>query len=321
VVVDEVVFTSGATEALTQALYAHGPGRVVATSLEHPALGGAVRALGERSLVTVSAGLQSPPAGPLAAAALVADMLSAAGDEPSLLALMASHNVTGLVLPVEMLAQQRIGSQHRLLVDASQHAGRLPLEPLFAGPGRPDYAVLAPHKFGGPRGIGALIVAPGAPRRSLFPGGGQERGMRGGTEAVPLIAAFGAAARVARLNREAEAARLAALRDALAARLAAETGVAVVGADAARLPQTLCIIVPRHTDGETVVARMSRAGFALSAGSACATGSALPSPGLLALGLSPADAIRTVRISLGAFTTSAAVDALGTALIGILREV
>lgn len=316
----EVFFTSGATESLTQALHSHGPGPVVATSLEHPALFGAARALGARPVREVTVRLATPPSGALSVESLLDEVAAHMVSESNLVAMMAAHNVTGLALPVERIGHDRTAKGFRTLVDASQHAGRIPFDILMMPDNRPDFMVLAAHKLGGPKGIGALVIAPGAPCRALFPGGGQEGGQRGGTEAVPLIAAFGAAARFAREHQSSEMARLGALRDRLEDRLAACSGVAIIGRGAIRLPQTSAVIVPPTLDGETVVARMNRLGFALSAGSACSTGSALPSPALVGLGLSPSEALRMIRISLGFFTTPEAVEALADALTALFSS-
>jgi cysteine desulfurase len=314
----EVVFTGGATESLTQAVHSAGPGRVVMTALEHPALPAALRALGARDAAIVPCRLAAPPAGPLDAAALgdaIVDATSPEADGPAaLVSLMGAHNVTGLLLPADEVGRRlsEAGRTAPMLVDAAQLAGRLPLGDL-AGAGRPAYMVLAAHKLGGPKGMGALVHRSDAEVRPLFPGGGQEGGRRGGTENVPLIAAFGAAARHLLGEGAALTARASALRDAFEARLG--SAVTVIGRDAARLPQTSAVIVPDGLDGETVVRAMHRRGFAISAGSACASGSPLPAPGLLSLGLTPNEALRMVRVSFGFTNTEASALALADALL------
>jgi len=317
-----VTFVGGATEALAQVLHSNHAARVIASSLEHPALGSAARVFGGREVVSVPVRLRSPPEGAVDEASLEDALREAAvGGREAVLAVMAAHNVTGLVLPrVRASTVMPDGAAHvgRVLVDAAQYAGRLCLKSLVAAgtAGAPDYVVLAAHKLGGPKGIGAILTKPGLGLEPIFPGGGQEGGRRGGTEAVPLIAAFGAAARYWREEGEGERARLAGLRDRFEAHLMnARQDLAFVGRLGERLPQTSALIVPAHLDGETVVRAMHRAGFAVSAGSACASGSALPSPGLVALGLSPNEAIRVVRISLGFFSDEAGTDALASALI------
>ena len=310
----QVIFTSGATEALTLAVWSCGPGTILGTALEHAALPAACDALPERAWHAIPF---SPSEALAAGATALARRLTEAATTHRApgLALLAAHNLTGLLLPVADLAAS-LGARPpevrpRLIVDAAQRAGRLPLPPCPS-----DYLVVAAHKFGGPRGVAALVHAADAPVRPLFPGGGQERGRRGGTEAVPLIAAFGAAARWFLTHGEAEALRLQTLRDRLEGRLLTElAGAAIVGWRAPRLPQTTAVTLPeRFGDAESTVRALSRAGLATSATSACATGSHLPAPSLLALGLTPAEALRTLRLSLGHASTQADVDAAVDAL-------
>lgn len=311
----EVVFVSGATEALAMAVHSAGPGRVVASALEHPALVGAVRLGPGRVLQTVASG---------APAVAVTDVIAAVerGTAPALLAVMAAQNVTGALQPIGELAIFARARKLPFLVDAAQLAGRLPAPWLGDAAARPDYVVLAAHKLGGPKGIGALVVRAGAPLMPLFTGGGQERGRRAGTEAVPFLAGFGAAARATLARREAEVVRLTALRDALeAALVAALPGAWVVSAGAPRLPQTTCLVLPEGVEGEAVVGRLSRADIAVSAGSACHSGSPEPSPILMASGLTAGEALRVVRIGLGFATTAEDTARLVAALPRIVAEV
>jgi cysteine desulfurase len=308
---DQVVFTSGATEALGLAVWSCAPGPVVGTALEHGALPAACRALPGRTWIVL----------PFSHAASLDEGLAerltdaARTHAAAAVALVAAHNLTGLLTPVSALAEALASlpaeRRPRLIVDAAQRVGRLPLTDLPH-----DYLILAAHKFGGPRGVGALVHAEDAPVRALFPGGGQERGRRGGTEAVPLIVAFGAAARWFLAHGEAEEVRLTALRDRLEARLvAALPGASIVAREAPRLPQTTAVTLPpAFGDAESTVRALSRVGLAVSATSACATGSHLPAPSLLALGLTPSAALRTLRLSLGHATSEADVDAAVDAL-------
>jgi len=288
----QIIFTSGATEALHQAVASVGAGRVVLSAVEHPATPGAIRAT--RGAAPPAGDVVRPrPHGPVALDDLLATVDRA--PRPVLVALIAGQNVTGILNPVEDAAAALRERGIPLLVDASQVAGKLPLRV------RPDYLVLAGHKLGGPKGVGALVLGgPDTPVRPLFFGGGQERGHRGGTEAVPAIAGFGAAARAALGELDARGQRMRRLRDDLEARLLVALPAArIIGAQAARLPNTSAIILPPGVEGETVVTQLHRAGVAASAGSACRTGSPEPAPVLLATGLTPDEAIRTLRLSLG----------------------
>jgi cysteine desulfurase len=193
-----------------------------------------------------------------------------------------------------------------LHLDAAQAAGRV----AFALRGGCDAsAALSGHKIGGPTGVGAYVTperlgpdAEGGVRRRL--GGGQERGWRGGTQNVPGIAGFGAAAEAALRDLEAGVwEQVARLRNILEERLAAAAPDAIiVGAEAPRLPNTTCLIVPGWR-GETQVMQLDLAGFAVSAGAACSSGKVGPSRVLRAMGYDDVAASSAIRVSLGWTTT------------------
>ena len=192
-------------------------------------------------------------------------------------------------------------------VDAVQVAGKLPYAFEWSGAAM---AIVSAHKLGGPKGVGALLLAPGAEPSRLVRGGGQEEGLRAGTENVPGIAGFGAACAAA----VAEVAdgtweRVAALRNNMEAALEAGAQATIfVGKDVARLPNTSCIVVPGWK-GETQVMQMDLAGFAISAGSACSSGKVRASRVLRAMGLSGEAAGSAIRVSLGPATSEAEVFA------------
>jgi cysteine desulfurase len=342
-----VTFTSGATESLTQAVWSLAPSGPVAGAPSAPEAEDAVEAHGPRAIaarppVTVLGTAFEHPALPAACRGLPgwawegvpfepADALSggglglarrlataARGDGTGAVALLAAHNLTGLLLPVGALTEALAdrSPRPRLIVDASQLFGRMPSPALPPGVlAGIDYLILAGHKLGAPRGVGALIHAADAPVRPLLPGGGQEKGLRGGTEAIPLIAALGAAARWHLDHGAAEHGRLQAMQAAFEATVTARGPFEVVGRGSPRLPQTTALVLPEALgDAETVVRSLSRAGFATSAGSACTSGSSLPAPALLALGLSPGAALRTLRVSWGPLTPPEDLDALADAL-------
>ena len=307
---EQVLFTSGATEALHQALVSAGPGRIVASAVEHPAVFAAARLLGGREVTSVA----PEPGGRLDPDAVLAAV--DAGPPPALVAVMAANNVTGLEHPVGALAAALRARGVPLLVDAVQFAGKRPID--FA----PDYLVLTGHKLGGPKGVGALVARSGARLAPHIDGGGQEGGLRGGTEPVPAIAGFGAAAAWTLEHLATLGATYAALRDHLeGALLAALPGAFVVGAGLARLPNTSAFVLPPGVEAEAVMGRLNRAGVAVSAGSACHSGSLEPSPVLLATGLTPAEAFRALRLSLGHATTRGEIDRVAELLPAIAREV
>lgn len=188
-----------------------------------------------------------------------------------------------------------------LCLDVTQVIGRAPFAFSWSGA---DMAVLSAHKLGGPKGVGALIVRQGIEIPSLQLGGGQEMGRRSGTENIIGIAGFGAAAEAASRDLDTHVwDRVAEFRNILEKTLEdAGFPIILVGKDKKRLPNTTCVIAPGWK-GETQVMQMDLAGFAISAGSACSSGKVKESRVLRAMGFSEAEARCSVRISLGPDTT------------------
>ncbi len=269
----EVVFTSGGTEANALAIAALGRGRrVLVGATEHPAV------LAAAPGATVLPVLLD---GRLDLRALEAAL---AEGPPALVCLMAANNETGVLHPLAEAAALCRAQGAWLHVDGVQAAGRVPL---VLGPA--DSLAISGHKLGGPKGAGALLLRPGLDLPALIAGGGQERGRRGGTEALPAIAGLGAAAEAADPTA---AARLAALRDAIEA----GAGAQVAGAGAARLPNTTSLVLP-GIPAETQVIALDLAGVQVSAGSACSSGKVKASHVLAAMGLGEA-AGSAIRVSL-----------------------
>jgi cysteine desulfurase len=271
----DVVFTSGGTEANALAIASLRQGRrVLAGATEHPAV---LRAAEGGGMLPVLSD------GTLDLAALEAALASGG---PALVCLMVANNETGVIHPVAEAAAicRRHGAA--LHLDAVQAAGRMSLD--FASSGAESMA-LSGHKLGGPKGAGALLLRPGLDLTPLIAGGGQERGRRGGTEALPAIAGLGAAAEAA---DPAAAARLLPVRDAIEAGL----GLPVAGSGAPRLPNTSCVILP-GAPAETQVIALDLAGMQVSAGSACSSGKVARSPVLASMGLGEA-AGEAIRVSL-----------------------
>jgi cysteine desulfurase len=186
------------------------------------------------------------------------------------------------------------GAGGLLHVDAVQAPGRIACD--FKALGA-DLMTLSAHKIGGPLGAGALVVDKRVELAPLIAGGGQERNLRSGTENVAAIVGFGVACERAVARREADAARLAALRDRIERELAAG-GARIFSAGAPRLPNTLFCAV-ENIDGETLVGKLDRAGFACASGSACSSAHPEPSHTLLAMGVEPTIARGALRVSLG----------------------
>ena len=230
-----------------------------------------------------------------------------AQSERPLVSIMLANNETGVVQPVAEAAAVVHDAGGLLHVDAVQAAGRTACDIGALGA---DLLTLSAHKIGGPKGVGALV------RRGddihfadpLIRGGGQERGARAGTENVPGIAAFGAAAAAARRLLADEAARMHDLRDRLEAGLRAITPEAVVfGSSAVRLPNTTLFALP-GVKAETAIIAFDLEGLAVSSGAACSSGKVQPSHVLAAMGVSPALARGGIRVSLGWSSTAADVE-------------
>jgi cysteine desulfurase len=271
----DVVFTSGATEANSLAIQGLAAGRrILAGATEHPAI---LRATPGIDLLPVL------PDGRIDLAALETILRDG---PPALVCLMAANNETGILHPLAEVAALCTRHGALLHVDAAQAAGRLPLSLADLGA---DSLALSAHKLGGPKGVGALLLRPGLDLQASFPGGGQERGRRGGTEALPAIAGFGAAAEEADPTA---ASRLASLRDAIEA----GSGATPVGVAVPRLPNTSCLVLPGMA-AETQVIALDLAGVRVSSGAACSSGKVGPSPVLLAMGLAE-EAICAIRVSL-----------------------
>ena len=233
-----------------------------------------------------------------------------------LVSVMLANNETGIIQPIREIADMAHEVGALLHVDAVQGAGRIScnINELQA-----DLLTISAHKFGGPKGTGALVRRDETLHLAhpLIRGGGQERGLRAGTENVVAIAGFGAAAEVARRSVQGDAARMTALRQRLEAGLKAATpAVIVFGAESPRVPNTTLVAVP-GMKAETAVIALDLAGFAVSSGAACSSGKVQPSHVLSAMGAPPELARGGVRISLGWTTTEAEIDCLIDAWIKV----
>lgn len=281
---DGVVFTGSATEANATVL-AHG--RWLVSAVEHPS----VRAWGAETVGVDAEGRVDVGA--------LADRLARGGVDG--VSVMLANNETGVLQPVEEVAAVCRRAGVGFHCDASQGPGRVEVALPAA------WVTVSAHKLGGPTGVGALLVPRGAPARPLVRGGPQERGWRAGTHAVPAIVGFGAAAAAARPM-------VSTWRDAFEAGLRA-LGGRVAGAGAERLPNTTAVAFEGVEAADLVMA-LDLEGFAVSAGAACASGSAEPSPVLRAMGFAGS----AVRVSVGPTTPLDAADALLGALARVLAR-
>lgn len=291
---DHVIFVSGATEAAATALRPHQGERLLIGAGEHVCVRTGHSFPPERT-----APVRLDPQGQLD----LEDLRLRLGEAPDLrpvLALQAVNNETGVAQPVAEAAELVHAAGGFVVCDAVQAFSRIPCS--FAATGA-DALFLSSHKLGGPKGAGVLAYA----RRDLAPqalirGGGQERGLRGGTENVAAIAGFAAALVEAEAGREGEMARLKEIRDFLQAGvLEIAPDAAIFGSDAARVANTLAFALPGLA-AETLVAAFDVEGVALSSGSACSSGKVTPSHVLEAMGVPPDLARSALRISLGLAT-------------------
>ncbi len=280
----QVVFTSSGSEANNMALRGCGRPAVAVSAVEHPSV---LKVARDAALVPVDAN------GVIDTGAL--DRIMASQSTPAVVSVMLANNETGVIQPVAEVAD--IARRHGALIhcDAVQAAGRIPVDVDALGV---HMLSLSAHKMGGPPGVGALVAADDVTLAPAILGGGQEKGLRAGTENIPGIAGFGAAADAAG-EMLATFARLAGLRDRLEERVRTiARGTTVFGAGAERLPNTSCFTLP-GVSGQTQVMALDLAGVAVSAGSACGSGNVAASHVLAAMGVAAEVASTAIRVSLG----------------------
>jgi cysteine desulfurase len=312
---DRIVFTGGATEGAEAAVRANAAAlpadaAFAISPTEHPAVREAVERHVEArrrvSLPVSSAGVVSPAA--------VASALAAGARA---VAVMAANNETGVLQPWAEIAGLVRAAGATLVCDATQWFGKLPAD----GFGAADWVLGSAHKFGGPKGVGFLLRPAEGQDLVLRPGGGQQRGHRGGTEDWPgvaaLVAALGEAER-GEVWQEQE--RLRWRGDFEAAVREAVPGVRILGEETERLWNTVTLLLP-WGEGERWVTRLDRRGFETSTGAACSTNRRGPASGLAALGLTPEETRRVVRCSAGWATTPEEWRALAQAFAEVGPEV
>lgn len=296
----QVTFTSGGTEANVLALspgWTSGNARLLVSATEHPSVlqGGRFAPEQVSQLPVTAQGV------------IDLDALRAAlKDAPALVSVMLANNETGVVQPIREIAEIVHEAGSLLHVDAVQAPGRIDCD--FNGLDA-DLLTISAHKIGGPKGAGALVRREALHLADpLIRGGGQERGLRAGTEDVLAIAGFGAAAQAVREGREAQSAHMLALRELLEQGLKAATpNVIIFGEGRDRLPNTTLFSHP-GLRAETAVIGFDLEGVALSSGSACSSGKVQPSHVLAAMGVEPGLAQGAIRVSSGPATTQDDID-------------
>lgn len=317
---DEVCFTSGGTEGDNLAVL--GPWRahsdqgrraIVTTPIEHKAVLAAVHQAAREGAEERLTGMTSDGLVDMESAARLVD------DDVAIVTVMWVNNEIGVVQPIPAIAALAKSHGVTFHTDAVQAFGKVAID---ASAVPFDLLTMSGHKIGAPKGIGAIFIRRGTPLAPLFHGGAQDRGRRPGTENVASAVGLACAAELAVAHREAEWARLEALRNRLQAAIEARVSDVVVhGRGAPRAPHVLNVSVP-GVDSESLLMALDLAGVACSGGSACQSGSAAPSHVLLGIHARPDLAASAVRMSLGSLTTDACIDRVSElfpALVGKAR--
>jgi cysteine desulfurase len=294
----QVIFTSGGTEANNLAFSALRPGAKLAISaIEHPSVSEPAEALvnqghgleligiDENGLVTQTA------------------IDKTVKYQPALVSIMLANNETGVIQDLARYAQQLRDNGIMVHTDAVQALGKIPVDFNALGV---NMMTLSSHKIYGPKGCGALIISKGVNLTPMLLGGGQEQGLRSGTENAAAIVGFGKAVELAATELAQRADYLLKLRKLLEQRLAAIPGLVVFAKAAERLPNTVQF-GSAGLDGEMLLMKLDQKGIAVSSGSACASGGGKPSPVLAAMGVSAELAKSALRVSLGKTNTEAEI--------------
>lgn len=306
----EIIFTASGSEAdnlviLGVADALDHKGRVAYSAIEHPAVAKPCRHLSRLGWSVTSLAVDAGGRVDLSAAR------QSLADGAALVTVMHSNNEVGTLQPVQELSDLAHTCGAVMHTDAAQSIGKMAINVDDLGV---DALTIVGHKFYAPKGIGALYVRKGTPLTPIMFGGGQEGGLRSGTENVALIVALGAACDIARRRLAEDETRLRALRDRLWSRLQAGVPKILLNGDAERrLPHTLNVSFP-HVRGSAVLA--AAPAIAASTGSACHEGEETPSAVLQAMGFDRERALAAVRLSVGRTTTEAEIDAAAAALIG-----
>jgi cysteine desulfurase len=317
---ESIIFTSGGTEADNLAVMGVArcypvPQHIIISSVEHSAVSEPVRMLENWGWEVTRLGVDGK------GRINPEDLKAALQHNTVLVSVIYGQSEVGTVQPIAELG--RITKIHGALfhTDAVQVAGRLAIDVNNLGI---DLLSLSSHKIYGPLGAGALYVRPGMNLIPLLGGGGQEQGLRSGTQATPAIAGFGVAAELAGQELETERLRLTELRDRLFTKLADIPSLIPTGDRIHRLPHHLSFYL-EYADGEkisgkTLVRQLNLAGIGISAGAACNSGKLSPSPILLAMGYSQIAALGGIRLTLGKQTTAADVDWTAIVLKQVLQR-
>jgi len=312
----EIVFTSCGTESDNMALngVAEMAGknmRVITSRVEHPAVLGACRHLRENGHTVVELAVDG--VGQLDIAALREALYGA----PCLVSIMWANNETGVIFPIDEIAALVKSMNGIMHTDAVQVFGKLPIDVRRTPV---DLLSLSGHKIHAPKGIGALYIRRGTRLKTYLIGGHQEHGRRGGTENVPYIVALGKAAELMQAHMDADATRMAKLRDRLEAGLLKTCPDSRINGDTRhRLPNTSNMSF-EFIEGEAILYHLSDLGICASSGSACSSGSLEPSHVIRAMGVPFTAAHGSIRFSLSRYTTDADIDYVLQHMPGIVTK-
>jgi cysteine desulfurase len=318
---ESIIFTSGGTEADNLAIMGVArcytvPQHIIISSVEHSAISEPAKMLENWGWEITRLGVNHQ------GRVNPEDLKAALRDNTVLVSVIYGQSEIGTVQPIAELG--KITQIHGALfhTDAVQVAGRLPIDVQTLPV---DLLSISSHKLYGGLGAGALYVRPGVELQPLLGGGGQENGMRSGTQAMPAIAGFGVAAELAGKELEMETGRLIQLRDRLFGILADVPGLIPTGDKIHRLPHHLSFYLEaadgEKISGKTLVRQLNLAGIGISAGAACNSGKLSPSPILLAMGYSQKAALGGIRLTLGKQTTAADIDWTGMVFKQVLERV
>ncbi|AKG21750.1 cysteine desulfurase family protein [Calothrix sp. 336/3] len=317
---DSIIFTSGGTEADNLAIMGvarlyREPQHIIISAVEHSAISEPAQLLEASGwevtrLPVDTMGRVNP-----------LDLTAALQENTVLVSVIYGQSEVGTVQPIEELGNIARSFGVLFHTDAVQAVGRLPID-VQALP--VDLLSISSHKIYGPQGAGALYVRPGVNLMPLILGGGQENRLRSGTQAVPIIAGFGVAAELAAQELSTETPRLIELRDRLFANLAHIPGLVPTGDLMQRLPHHVSFCLEQadgnKVNGRNLVRELNRAGIGISAGAACNSGKATPSPVLLAMGYTEKAAKAGIRLTLGRYTAETDIDWAAIVLQQVLER-
>jgi len=306
----EVVFTSGGSEAnnlfIKGAAACRKAGLLAVSAIEHPCVLKPAAQLARQGWQVRQVAVDA------AGRVDLADYSETLLDKPGLISIMSANNETGVIQDISSLASAASRTGDWFHTDAVQALGKLPLDFRALNAAGVHAMTLSAHKAGGPKGAAALILDKRLELQPQIAGGGHERGLRSGTENVPAIVGFGVAAELASQQLNDLPAFLNNLQKRLEQALFA-LGAQIFAVDAPRLPNTTYFAFP-DLDGETLVGKLDRAGFAVASGAACSSANPEPSHVLRAMGIAPEIARGAVRVSLGAGNTEEQIDQFINAL-------